>query len=92
MREPRHLRSWECSSLKSTSSAMTARLLHRPTRAERLSLRGRMIIATMPSCLTHPTSGCRRQPPLEGEVCGDTGEALAVFSRTSTATELGATI
>jgi len=46
----------------------------------------------MPSCLTHPTSGCIRQPPLEGEVCGYTGEALAVFSRTSTATEVGATI
>jgi hypothetical protein len=29
---------------------------------------------------------------LEGEVCGYTGEAFAVFCRTSTATEVGATI
>ena len=46
----------------------------------------------MPSCLTHPTSGCIRQPPLEGEVGGYTGEAFAVFCCTSTATEVGATI
>jgi hypothetical protein len=29
---------------------------------------------------------------LEGEGCGYTGEAFAVFCRTSTATEVGATI
>jgi hypothetical protein len=42
--------------------------------------------------LTHPTSGCIRQPPLEGEVCGYTGETLAVFCSTSTASQVGATI
>jgi hypothetical protein len=45
-----------------------------------------------PPSLTYPTTGHIWKPPSESEVCGYTGEALAVFCSTSTATKVTANI